>query len=98
MPYIKRKPQFRFNPLKLPKALDFHLATKNIELPRGSKAKFQVQFSKMDRKQLKEVSEYLNDMRYTALNKHNYKMAAYCKAIKEFLDAYLFSLKEQRRI
>lgn len=98
MAYIKRKPQFRFDPLNLPKAIDIQMLTKNIELPRESKTKFQIKFSKMDRKQLKETAEYLEDMRYTALNRHNYKMAAYCKAVKEFLDKYLFSIKAQRRI
>jgi hypothetical protein len=98
MVYIKRKPEFKFDPLNLPKALDFRLATRDLELPEGAKSKFQIKFSKMNRKQLKETAEYLEDMRYTSLNHHNYKMAAYCKAVKEFLDAYLFSLKHQRRI
>ena len=41
---------------------------------------------------------YLNDMRYTALNKKDYKMAAYCKSVKAFVELYTKSLKEQKRL
>jgi len=95
---IIKKPEPRFNPQKLPKAIDFHLATKDLPLDRVTKTKIQVALSKMDLKTLKETIEYLGDMRYTAMNKNNYKMAAYCKAVKLFVEEYLKSLKAQRRI
>jgi len=87
-----------YNPFKLPKALDFHLATTEIELPRAMKAKIQVAFSKMDKTKLKQTIEYLGDMRSDALKENNYKMAAYCKAVKQFAEAYYKSVLEQRRI
>lgn len=98
MVYIKKKPGYKYNPLNLPEAIDFNLSSKEVDLSREIKTRFQIQFSKMDRTKLKETAEYLDDMRYTALRQQNYKMAAYCKSVKAFLDKYVFSLKAQKRI
>jgi len=95
---IIKKPQFKYNPLKLPKPIDFHLATKKIDLPREIKTRIQISLSKMDKKQLKETIEYLGDMRYTAMNRNDYKMAAYCESVKKLADEYLKSLIAQNRI
>lgn len=99
MEIISKKKQYgRYDPLKLPKALDFHLLTKDLELPRETKTRIQIALSKMNKKQVKETIEYLGDMRYTAAKRDDYKMAAYCKAVKTFVEAYYKSLLEQRRI
>jgi len=95
---IKKKIEYKFDPFHLPKVLDFYLTTKDLPLPRGTKARLQVTLSKMTGKQLKETIEYLNDMRYTALNNLHYKMAAYCKAVKEFVGEYYKSIKAQNRV
>ena len=97
--HIKKNP-IQYDPHNLPKAIDFHLATKDLPLERGAKAKIQVALSKMERKEVKETIEYLSDMRYTALKKvpPNYKMAAYCKAVKEFVEKYFYSLKVQKKV
>lgn len=95
---IIKKPQFKYDPLNLPKAIDFHLAMKKIDLPRGVKTKIQIALSKMDRKQIKETIEYLNDMRYTAMNHSDYKMASYCVSVKNFVEEYFKSIKAQNRV
>ena len=95
---IIKKPQTKYDPLNLPKAIDFRLATRELPLPRATKSRIQIALSKMEMKQLKETVEYLGDMRYTAMNHQRYKMAAYCKAVKEFVDEYIKSLKAQRRL
>jgi len=89
----KKEP--KYNPLKLPKALDFHLMSQELPLPRDTKARLQVSISKMSGKKLKETIEYLEDMRYTAANNDRYKLAAYCKAVKEFVEMYYKSTKAQ---
>jgi hypothetical protein len=98
MVYIKKKPEFKYNPQNLPKAIDFNLATKDLPLERATKTKLQVALSRMNMKGLKETIEYLGDMRYTAMNAHNYKMAAYCKSVQTFAEEYLKSLKAQNRV
>jgi hypothetical protein len=95
---IKKKVESKYNPFNLPKAIDFNLATKDLPLDRVTKTRMQVAFSRMDRKKLKETIEYLGDMRYTAMNKGNYKMAAYCEAVKKFAEEYLKSVRAQNRI
>ena len=82
----------------MPKALDFHLTTRNLDLPRTAKIRIQVALSKMNRKQLKETLEYLGDMRYTALNHRDYKMAAYCKSVRIFVEEYYKSIKAQNKM
>lgn len=87
-----------YNPLKLPKALDFHLATKDLDLPRGAKSRIQMALSKMDFSQLKRLIKDLSDMRWDALGKKNYKMAAYCKSVQEFAEKYFESIRRQKKI
>ena len=88
----------KYDPLKLPKAIDFHALSNNIDLPREVKTKIQIAFSKMDKKKLKDTIDYLGDMRYTAANHENYKMAAYCKSVKELAENYLKSVQEQKLV
>jgi hypothetical protein len=95
---IIKKPQFKYDPLNLPKPIDFHLATQKIDLPREVKTRIQIALSKMNKKQLKETIEYLGDMRYTSMNKNDYKMAAYCESVKKLTDEYFKSLSAQKRI
>lgn len=95
---VPKKEYGRYDPMKLPKALDFHLLTKDLDLTREARTRMQVALSKMNKKQVKETIEYLGDMRYTAAKRDDYKMAAYCKAVKEFVEAYYNSLIEQRRL
>lgn len=95
---IIKKPKPKYNPSNLPKAIDFHLATKDLPLPRETKTRIQISLSKMSGKQLKETIEYLDDMRYTSINDNNYKMAAYCKSVKELAENYFKSVKEQNRV
>ena len=92
------KDEWKYDPRNLPKAIDFNLATKDLSLDRITKTKIQVALSKMSLKTLKETIEYLDDMRYTAMNKKNYKMAAYCKSVKIFAEEYLKSIKAQKRV
>ena len=92
------KSEYKYDPLKLPKAIDFHELSKNIDLPRDVKSRIQLSLSKMNRKQLKETIEYLGDMRYTAANHDDYKMAAYCKSVKELAENYFKSVKEQKLV
>jgi iron-sulfur cluster repair protein YtfE (RIC family) len=95
---IIKKPQYKYDPFNLPKAIDFHLAMKKIDLPQGAKSKMQIALSKMGRKQLKETIEYLNDMRYTAMNHFDYKMASYCESVKNLVEEYFKSIKAQNRV
>ena len=87
-----------YNPFKLPKSIDFHLATKDLPLPREVKSRIQVALSKLDYRQVKQLIKDLGDMRFEALGKKDYKMAAYCKSIKEFTEKYFYSLKKQKKI
>lgn len=95
---IIRKPQPKYNPGNLPKAIDFHLATQKIDLPRETKTRIQIAFSKMDRRGLKRLIKDLDDMRYDALGRKDYKMAAYCKSVQTFAEEYLKSVIAQNRI
>ena len=94
----KSKDQFKYDPVNLPKAIDFHLATVKVPLSGETKTKYQVMLSRMDRKEMKRVIEYWHDMRYTALNRKLYKEAANCEAFREFTEAYFKSVEAQRRI
>lgn len=95
---IIRKPQPKFNPLNLPKAIDFQLSTRDLELPRETKTRIQIALSKMNRSKLKRLIKDLEDMRYDALGKRNYKMSAYCAAVKKFTEEYLKSVIAQNRV
>ena len=95
---IIKKPQPKYNPLNLPKVLDFHLATKDLPLPKEVKTHIQVALSKMDRTKLKRLVKDLKEMRYDALGKQNYKMAAYCESVGEFTEEYLKSVIAQNRV
>lgn len=91
---IGSKPDY--DPNHLPKAIDFHLATKDLSLTREQKTKFQIYISKLDFKQTKKLIKDLEEMRYDAIHKNDYKMAAYCKAVKEFAEKYFESCKKQK--
>jgi len=95
---MKEKPYWKYNPVSLPKALDFHQLTASLPLSRDVKTRIQIALSKMPGKELKRTIEELGDMRYTALNAHNYKMAAYCKSVKEFAESYWKSVRAQNRV
>ena len=95
---ILKKNKFKYDPKNLPRALDFNLMTIDLPLDRSTKTKIQLALSKMDYKQLKETIEYLGDMRYTAANAQRYKLAAYTKAVKTFVEEYFKSVKEQKRV
>jgi hypothetical protein len=95
---IKKKPEIKYNPLNLPKAIDFNLASTKVPLSRETKTRYQIMLSKMNRKELKRVIEYWHDMRYTALNRNLYKEAANCEAFREFTEAYFNSVKIQNRV
>lgn len=95
---IIRRPQPKYNPLKLPKAIDFHLVTKDLLLPRETKTRMQIAFSKMDKRKLKRLIKDLGEMRYDALGKRDYKMSAFCKSVQQFAEEYLKSVVAQNRI
>ena len=93
---INKSPEY--DPSRLPSSIDFHLATKDLFLNRKTKHELQVKLSKMDYNTIKKTIKQLDDMRYEALGKKNYKMAAYCKAAKEFADKYFYSVKKQKLV
>lgn len=88
----------KYNPLKLPKRIDFHLATQDLPLPRESKSRIQIALSKMTGTQLNRLIKELAEMRYDALKRQDYKMAAYCKSVKEFTEKYFYSTKKQKKV
>ena len=97
---IIRNPKdfWKYNPAKLPKAIDFRATTVDIPLDERVKNKYQIMLSKMNRRKIKEMIDYWGDMRHTALNKLLYKEAAVCGAFKKFTEEYFKSVKAQRRI
>jgi len=95
---IINKPEFKYDPLNLPKVIDFNLATIKIPLSRATKNKYQIMLSKMDRKEIQRVIGYWHDMRYTALNRQLYKEAANCEAFRQFTEEYFKSIKAQNRV
>ena len=85
-----------YDPKHLPKAIDFNLATKDLPLTREQKTKFQVYISKLNYTQTKQIIKDLEEMRYDAMRRNDYKMAAYCKSVKEFAEKYFESCKKQK--
>ena len=85
-----------YDPKHLPKAIDFNLATKDLPLTREQKTKFQVYISKLNYNQTKKLIKDLEEMKYDALHRNDYKMAAYCKSVKEFAEKYFESCKKQK--
>ena len=85
-----------YDPKHLPKAIDFNLATKDLPLTREQKTKFQVYISKLNYTQTKQIIKDLEEMRYDAMRRNDYKMAAYCKSVKEFAEKYFESSKKQK--
>lgn len=94
---IVKKNEFKYDPNKLPPALDFNLTARKLGLPESIRKKIQVGISKMSGKQLKDTIEYLGDMRVDALRARRYKLGAYCQAVKEYIEAYFKSTKAQNR-
>lgn len=91
-------PKLKYDPYKLPKAIDFHLATKNLPLPRAVKSHIQIALGKLNHSKLKRLIKDLKDMRWDALGRKDYKMAAYCKTIQEFTEKYFISVKQQKKV
>jgi fatty acid-binding protein DegV len=85
-----------YNPSHLPKAIDFNLATKDLPLTREQKTKFQIYISKLNFNQTKQIIKDLEEMRYDAMRRNDYKMSAYCKSVKEFAEKYFESCKKQK--
>ena len=85
-----------YDPKHLPKAIDFNLATKDLPLTREQKTKFQVYISKLNYTQTKQIIKDLEEMRYDAMRRNDYKMSAYCKSVKEFAEKYFESCKKQK--
>jgi hypothetical protein len=91
-------PKLEYDPFNLPKAIDFHLATKDLDLPRETKSKIQIAISKMDRAKIKQLIKDLDEMRWDAMSRHDYKMQAYCRSIKEFVEKYFYSMDKQKKV
>jgi len=85
-----------YDPKHLPKAIDFNLATKDLPLTREQKTKFQIYISKLNYNQTKKLIKDLEEMKYDALHRNDYKMASYCKSVKEFAEKYFESCKKQK--
>ena len=63
-----------YNPYKLPDRINFLKATKDLPLPRGTKSKFQLHISKMNKEKLRETIAELESMLNQKLTSARVKM------------------------